>query len=301
MPRAATLRLSEAPLPLRARDPRLSPLARRLLDCRPTLRSLQDAPNLGTYLAPVLHWGFQPNIFPKARLLLDLIIEEIAACYGDSTARLAADQLQENFTVETGAHISLPRLHDKATQATRPAHNINTLVFQSSLYSAAAHLAAGHRLHISCLTGRITLGNPSSAAYFQPDREHCVRLQSNRWKDAPQCFLPALTAEGIDAILSHAPLTEAGCRRPRISSSRGSALALMKTGSAATRRTRPFSPSGLSYLKSMVSYAQDKQRPGGERSQRRRCSSCANPKGRCLFRRDRLKRLAHTAGMRCAV
>jgi len=184
-----------------------------LLNLRPTLKPLWEAQNLGQYLAPLMKWEFQPKLFPHAQLFLDLVKNEVARCYGDDTAIQVAAQLKQNFTVETGVHVSLPRLFDRATIHSIPLNNVNTLTFQATLYSAAARLAAGQSFHISCSTGHISLSNINSGAYLQPDVDHCLRLQPNKLDKTPQTYLPALTIERLDNILKGAKLTASGERR----------------------------------------------------------------------------------------
>ncbi len=184
-----------------------------LLTLRPTLRPLVEASNLGQYLAPVLDWKFQPSLFHNAQLFLDLVQKEIGQCYGDATASQVAEQLKSNFTVETGVHVSLPRLHDRSTVHSIPLNNVNTLTFQSTLYSAAARLAAGQAFHISCSSGHISLSNINSGAYFQPDVAHCLRLQPNKLDKTPQTFLPPLTVDGLDKILHGKNLSSDGHKR----------------------------------------------------------------------------------------
>lgn len=184
-----------------------------LLLQRPTLRPLACAQTLGKYLDPVLAWKFQPSLFPNAHLFLYLVQQEVGQCYGTEIALQVADQLRSNFTVETGVHISLPRLYDRATVHSIPLNNVNTLIFQATLYSAAARLAAGHPFHISCSTGHISLSNINSGAYFQPDVAHCVRLQSNKHDKTPQTYLPPLPEEGLDKILRGKGLSSDGQMR----------------------------------------------------------------------------------------
>ncbi|MDR3425109.1 MAG: hypothetical protein P4M13_08605 [Alphaproteobacteria bacterium] len=187
-----------------------------LLALRPTLRPLAEAQNLGQYLAPVLAWKFQPSLFPCAQLFLDLVQQEIDRCYGKNTAMQVAAQLKSNFTVETGVHVSLPRLYDRATVHSIPLNNVNTLTFQATLYSAAARLAVGQAFHISCSTGHISLSNINSGAYFQPDVEHCLRLQPNKFDKTPQTYLPPLTEEGFHKILRGKTLSADGQKRAEL-------------------------------------------------------------------------------------
>lgn len=187
-----------------------------LLKRRPTLWPLVKAQSLGEYLAPVLAWKFQPNLFPNAQIFLDLVQQEIGRCYGGTTAAQVAAQLKSNFTVETGVHISLPRLHDRATVHSIPLNNVNTLTFQATLYSAAARLAAGQAFHISCSTGHISLSNINSGAYFQPDVAHCLRLQPNKLDKTPQTYLPPLTVEGLDKIMRGRKLSADGQKRAEL-------------------------------------------------------------------------------------
>ncbi|MDE1900140.1 MAG: hypothetical protein KGI37_00665 [Alphaproteobacteria bacterium] len=184
-----------------------------LLALRPTLRPLAEASNLEEYLAPVLAWQFQPHLFPNAQLFLDLVGKEIGRCYGGATAAQVTKQLKSNFTVETGMHVSLPRLHDRATVHSIPLNNVNTLIFQATLYSAAARLAAGQPFHISCSSGHISLSNINSGAYFQPDVAHCLRLQPNKLDGTPQTYLPPLTVDGVDKILHGKKLSGDGLKR----------------------------------------------------------------------------------------
>lgn len=184
-----------------------------LLRLRPTLWPLVKAQDLGEYLAPVLAWKFQPSLFPNAQMFLDLVQQEVERCYGKTTAQLVAAQLKRNFTVETGCHVSLPRLYDRATVRSIPLNNVNTLTFQATLYSAAARLAAGQAFHISCSTGHISLSNINSGAYFQPDVAHCLRLQPNKLDKTPQTYLPPLTVEGLNKILCGKQLSVNGQKR----------------------------------------------------------------------------------------
>jgi hypothetical protein len=181
-----------------------------LLTLRPTLRHLVEAQTLGQYLAPVLAWKFQPNLFPNAQLFLDLVQQEIGLCYGETTASQVAEQLKKNFTVETGVHVSLPRLHDRATVHSIPLNNVNTLTFQATLYSAAARLAAGQAFHISGSSSHIFLSNINSGTYFQPDASHCLRLQPNKLDKTLQTHLPPLTVDGLDKILRSKKLSVDG-------------------------------------------------------------------------------------------
>ncbi len=184
-----------------------------LLRQRPTLRPLKNAKNLGDYLAPILAWECRPDVFPYATLFLDLVQKEVAQGYGDATATKVVAQLKKNFTVETGVHLSLPRLYDRATVHSIPLNNVNTLVFQATLYSAAARLGAGQEFHISCSSGHVFLSNINSGAYFQADIDHCLRLLPNKLDKTTQTYLPAVTQEAFDKILRGKNLSQTGQKR----------------------------------------------------------------------------------------
>ena len=191
-----------------------------LLQLRPTLEKLHRAKSLGDYLRPVMEWKFQPQTFPHAERLLGLMLAEIDICYGVQLRQQAESQLRQCFAVDTGSHVCLPRVYDKTAIRSAAQNNINTLIFQGLIATASAHMAHGHPLNISFSTGRVSITNFNSGAYFQPDAEVMVRLMPNKWKDSPQCYTPPISMDSFEESLVAATkvvkLTEDGATRTKL-------------------------------------------------------------------------------------
>jgi|GEM_PF-2465727 D-alanyl-D-alanine dipeptidase len=121
-------------------DPLLSGCMDRVLRKRPMFDLVRQAKTLRDYVNPLMDWTFQPETFPYARSLLGHIVNEIKICYGDSTAQDVKKQLEKNFSVETGVHVSLPRTMNRPGKPSSPIFNSSTLCYQAILLSAAAQL-----------------------------------------------------------------------------------------------------------------------------------------------------------------
>ncbi len=178
---------------------------------------LEKASSLKEYFEPALRWNPTDGEFPYRKWLQENIVKKILIIHGEEKAKLAHEQLNQAFTVETGSHLCLPRNLDRISNDTVPEENINTLVHQGTILSTALHSSENRRLHLSLNTGRIPPNNLTSAAYLQIFKSHSkndqgsdgnnfLRLVSNVWKNTPQVFIPSLTLktgiEQIDVILN---------------------------------------------------------------------------------------------------
>ena len=190
-------------------------LAEKLIELDPSWKPLNESTNLYDYLSPAFDWALPEREFPYAKRLAEIITEEVRLCYGDETARHVAKQLVDSFCVETGVHVSLPRLYDKATVTSSALDNYNTVVFQGALLAAAVRLAKRQKISLSCMTGRICAGNLNNARYFQPDLELAAPIYSakSNWL---QNFRPPLNSMTLNKLFPRNSLTEGGRRRLQI-------------------------------------------------------------------------------------
>src|SRR5690606_31905810 len=97
--------------------------------------------------------------------------------------------------------IALPRDLDKATGDQSPNKNVNTLVFQATVYMAALQHGQGNKYNISLYTGRTPPNNENSAKYFQPSarKDLLLPLIPNKL-DGPHSFIPAIGEEKIKEL-----------------------------------------------------------------------------------------------------
>ena len=173
----------------------------KVLESVPTLKQLIDAPHLCAYVAPAINWKINETIFPYAGILRTTIIHEVHRLYGNDVAKSIETNFQKCFCLETGAHQSLPRTLDKVSQDTPSDDNVNTLVFQGLIFSAAIHHSYGATHHLTMGTGRIPPDNANSAAYLQLQDNQFLRLISNKYKNCPQMFIPAITDECLNDFI----------------------------------------------------------------------------------------------------
>lgn len=177
----------------------------KLLDINPHFQKIKECKNFKNYFEPSKYWTPDEINFPFKKKLLSKIINSIKKIYDYETSCLVQKQLELNFCAETGSHISLPRSHDKIGKITNINHNLNTLIFQGSILSAAKSLTIKNKIHFSMGTSRVYLNNANSAAYIQFDKnDGYVRLVSNRWKDTPQIFIPPFHFNEIQSLKKEA-------------------------------------------------------------------------------------------------
>nr|BFD31995.1 hypothetical protein GTC16762_16130 [Pigmentibacter ruber] len=177
----------------------------KLLDINPHFQKIKESKNFKNYFEPSKHWTPDEINFPFKKNLLSKIINNIKKIYDHQTTCLVQNQLELNFCSETGSHISLPRSHDKIGKITNINHNLNTLIFQGTILSAAKSLTIKNKIHFSMGTSRVYLNNANSAAYIQFDKDDgYVRLVSNRWKDTPQIFIPPFHINEIQSLKNEA-------------------------------------------------------------------------------------------------
>ncbi|MFN3827025.1 MAG: hypothetical protein ACK4NR_05295 [Micavibrio sp.] len=170
----------------------------RIFEKAPTLARLGDASSLASYMAPAFEWQASPDTFPYRKDLQTRIVNETARLHGAETAAKIDAQLSRHFTVETGPHLSLPRDQDRVALPASAEDNVNTLIFQGTVVSAAAHKKAGDDIHLSFVTGRVTGSNPNSARYFQPAAGQALTVIGSKYiSNSPQNFIPAINEERL--------------------------------------------------------------------------------------------------------
>ncbi|WGL60076.1 hypothetical protein QEJ31_00470 [Pigmentibacter sp. JX0631] len=170
----------------------------KLLEINPHFKRIIDSKNLKYYYEPACNWKPDSKNFPYKENLKSRIIDNIKKVYDIETAYLVKKYFDSNFCAETGSHISIPRSQDKVGKNISVNRNINTLIFQGTILSAAKNINNENKIHFSMGTSRVYLNNANSAAYIQFDKDDgCVRLVSNRWKDTPQIYIPSFELSGI--------------------------------------------------------------------------------------------------------
>jgi len=191
---------------------------KKILDGRPALQVIAEAPRLDKYLEPPLRWNPEQGAFPLRPLLEELILKEVGRLYGDETREALRSELLKSWAVETGAHIHLPRRYDRMEK--KGAGQINPVVFQGQVVWAAVRRALlGSRINFSMNTGRIPLCNANSGSYLDYSfTAEPMRLVSNRHMNTPQMFIPALDeneikkkSEQLDALLVQKKINDAEC------------------------------------------------------------------------------------------
>lgn len=163
----------------------------RILEGRPALRRIAEAPTLREHLDSGLAWNPPTGVFPHRDALADVIVGEITRLHGGCAGQRTRDALAASWVVETGAHLNLPRRFDRA--AVKDGPQANPLVFQGQTLWVAATVSRGLPAAISLSSGRVPVNNANSGCYldYAPQAEP-IRLASNRYKETPQSLVPAL-------------------------------------------------------------------------------------------------------------
>lgn len=168
-----------------------------IIKARPMVAHLRTNESVFEYLRPALTWRMRPDIFPYAELLRKHIVLEVQRLYGTRFAKMAHDQLEEGWVIETGAHLHVPRKYDKVGVTEGP--QINQQYFQGQAFWAHANHRLGRKLNISLGTGKVPLDNINSGAYLDlPALKTPITLASKKkHPDSPQTLIPATSKEDI--------------------------------------------------------------------------------------------------------
>lgn len=171
---------------------------------RPGLAGLARADSVQDYLMPAFDWN--PVAFPYRSILSSILFEELSRLYrlNGVDKDLLREQLRVSWAVQTGEHISIPRVRECVNQKKHknglllPSHN--PMVFQGVVYWAAMSLDYGFSFSIEMATGRVPPNNPLSGSYLEisPNMD-LVRLVAEKWHQTPQILIPAV---GNEALLS---------------------------------------------------------------------------------------------------
>lgn len=161
-----------------------------LTTMRPPLRAIRESAHLMDYLAPALEWNPDPQVFPERSLVEEVLHQELQRVHGAETAALTSKELSTNFVCASGAHLHLPRIKDRM-EAPLDSH-MNPLVSQSEILWASVLRKQDRRVAFSIATGRVNPNNVNSAKYIQFPSGAAITLASNKYKDTPQVFIPAL-------------------------------------------------------------------------------------------------------------
>jgi hypothetical protein len=176
-----------------------------VVSLRPQLKSLARADSVESYLDAALDWN--PSGFRHRGKLISLLLEEFCRAYDlDDVGRKSLEQqLNSSWSVQTGEHISIPRIRGRATAKVMadglvlPFHN--SMVFQGVVYWAAMNHARGYRYSLEMATGRVPLNNPLSGAYLEiSPQAKLIRLAAEKWHGTPQLLIPAIGEENIFKI-----------------------------------------------------------------------------------------------------
>lgn len=172
-------------------------LLKSVIDARPMLEKLATDNPVIDYLRPALTWKKDATTFPNSTILKKIITTDIGRLYGDDTARIASEQLEHSWVIETGAHLHIPRRWNNAIKTDEA--QINPLLFQGQVLWAYTNFILGNKLSISLNSGRVPLDNTNSGAYLDlPALKNPITLASKKYHpDSPQTLIPARNTQEI--------------------------------------------------------------------------------------------------------
>ncbi|KKK72881.1 hypothetical protein LCGC14_2899430, partial [marine sediment metagenome] len=172
-----------------------------IIEARPALEVLDTESSIAKIFGPALSWVPDLDIFTGAGLLRSLIVRQAIDIYGNSIGEMVEEQLLGGNTVETGAHLHIPRRFDRNGTPSGP--QMNSLVTQGQVTWSSLNADRGNHLSISMSPGRVPLNNINSGAYIDLPSlspKDIQRLLPSRYKNTPQLFVPPVTEEQIDQV-----------------------------------------------------------------------------------------------------
>ncbi|OGK14793.1 hypothetical protein A3H80_03870 [Candidatus Roizmanbacteria bacterium RIFCSPLOWO2_02_FULL_37_19] len=165
-----------------------------ILKTRPILSKILESHEITDYLKPAFEWNPNERDFPYKNLLCDIICSEVHRLYGKDISDGVRKQFRQAWSVETGAHLHIPKKFDRVTKQNGP--QITPLLFQGQVLWASVGYSYGFTYNMSLNSGRIPPNNINSGAYIEFNSIPSLRTVASKYKETPQSYIPSI--KGIE-------------------------------------------------------------------------------------------------------